>query len=400
MAVPPSAELPRLVKSPEFMNLVERVKRELQVSIVANVKASGTANGSGAETPSEFSFKFRCQRSNSDFLITAREMLEQFLLNHNVHVYPSPTAHTHKRGDSFAEAFPHFDSKVLSTAKARGHGMCRMSSRRDFLLRSFSESVDMGRSDVMSERRLRMANSSPDVKALFNSPAYIYKLDNPQEPDVPYMPGPTMDYWTPLAPIVRALSFSFICNNPSKGETSGFWYPQSQPTLELRGRSQARLRLATGSEVEGANIKTPLIAKSCAVARPDLLAFAHHGVVFETPSAGITDDLHWGHGWQFEPIVCHRALLPKCIWSPDVPAFCRHWYLRSKIGSGTRRRGRRRSFASNLKFRVVKRITPIPNSKHSFDTQTCYGTFFYMLQIPSRCCSLTAVSGLVSTGHV
>lgn len=123
MAVPPSAELPRVCTSSEFANLVERVKRELQVSIVPNFKTPATANGnSGTETPSEYSFKFRCQRSNSDFLITAREMLEQFLLNHNVHVYPSPTAHTHKRGDSFAEAFPHFDSKVLSTAKTRGHG--------------------------------------------------------------------------------------------------------------------------------------------------------------------------------------------------------------------------------------------------------------------------------------
>ncbi|EEB87882.1 hypothetical protein MPER_14575, partial [Moniliophthora perniciosa FA553] len=44
-------------------------------------------------------------------------MLEQFLINHNIRVFPSPTSHTHKRGDSFAEAFPHFDSKLLSTAK-------------------------------------------------------------------------------------------------------------------------------------------------------------------------------------------------------------------------------------------------------------------------------------------
>jgi hypothetical protein len=124
MAVPPSADLPRVCNLTEFNNLVERVKRELQVSIVPNIKSGGPGTGgSGSETPTEFSFKFRCQRSNSDFLITAREMLEQFLLNHNIHVYPSPTAHTHKRGDSFAEAFPHFDSKVLSTAKTRGHGL-------------------------------------------------------------------------------------------------------------------------------------------------------------------------------------------------------------------------------------------------------------------------------------
>lgn len=126
MAVPPNSDLPRICASPEFTNLVERVKRELQVSIAPNFKLIGASNGAAitaaSEVPAEYSFKFRCQRSNSDFLITAREMLEQFFLNHNVHVYPSPTSHSHKRGDSFAEAFPHFDSKVLSTAKTRGHG--------------------------------------------------------------------------------------------------------------------------------------------------------------------------------------------------------------------------------------------------------------------------------------
>ncbi|TFK76876.1 cytoplasmic protein [Pluteus cervinus] len=198
MAVPPSVDLTRLCASPEFAGLVDRVKRELQVSVSPNFKTAASANGSAAaEPPSEYSFKFRCQRSNSDFLITAREMLEQFLLNHAVHVYPSSTAHSHKRGDSFAEAFPHFDSKVLSATKTRGHG--------------FAESVDMGRVDLsrseVVERRLRMANSSPDVKALFNSPAYIYNLDDDDHEH--YIPGPAMDYWgtpsgnggAPLPPI-------------------------------------------------------------------------------------------------------------------------------------------------------------------------------------------------------
>ncbi|KAG5648158.1 hypothetical protein DXG03_006112 [Asterophora parasitica] len=188
MAVPPSADLPRILGTPEFSNLVERVKRELQVSIVPNLKTQGPVNGNSEnEAPTELSFKFRCQRSNSDFLITAREMLEQFLLNHNIHVYPSPTAHIHKRGDSFADSFPHFDSKVLSTAKTRGH-----------------ESVDMGRPDVGDrDRRLRMANSSPDVKALFNAPSYIYNLEEHDDVESTYMPppGPGVEYWTPLQPI-------------------------------------------------------------------------------------------------------------------------------------------------------------------------------------------------------
>lgn len=213
MAVPPNSDLPRVASSAEFNTLVEHVKRELQVSVSPNFKRPGLTNGSAVPevTPSEYSFKFRCQRSNTDFLLTAREMLEQFLQNHNIHVYPSPTTHTHKRNDSFAEAFPHFESKILSTARARGHGKVQVSS----LVRDSdhweTESMDMGRSDFMAERRLRMANSSPDVKALFNSPAYIYNLEAQGDGSIDStfnMVTPVqqdMDYWTPLAPIVRIL---------------------------------------------------------------------------------------------------------------------------------------------------------------------------------------------------
>ncbi|KAJ7139889.1 hypothetical protein C8R44DRAFT_606260 [Mycena epipterygia] len=184
MNVPPSAELSRLCVSADFNNLVERIKRELQVSVVPNIKMSIVNEDSGSEMPSEYTFKFRCQRSNSDFLITAREMLEQFLGNHNIHLFPSPASHVHKRGDSFAEAFPHFDSKLLSTA------------------RTHHESDDLGRPDIAGDRRLRLANSSPDVKALFNSPAYIYNLEEHGDlPQASYLSGGSLDYWTPLPPI-------------------------------------------------------------------------------------------------------------------------------------------------------------------------------------------------------
>ncbi|KAH7883897.1 cytoplasmic protein [Phlebopus sp. FC_14] len=209
MPVPPSPDLPKVCASADFAAFVERVKREFQVSITPNIKPATpilTTNGSSsfadqaqgqspsqapppsqsqtqAQAQGEYSFKFRCQRSNSDFLLAAREMLEQFLLNHNVHVYPSPTAHTHKRGDSFAEAFPHFDSKVLSTARRH-------------------ESVELARSEILGDRRLRLANSSPDVKALFNAPAYIYDLEEQEDSQSAYgPPGTGHDYWTPLPPI-------------------------------------------------------------------------------------------------------------------------------------------------------------------------------------------------------
>lgn len=72
------------------------------------------------------------------------------------------------------------------------------------LLNVYLESMDMGRSDVMADRRLRLASSSPDVKAMFNSPAYIYNIEQ-EEADPNYLPAPPvpgLDYWTPLAPIV------------------------------------------------------------------------------------------------------------------------------------------------------------------------------------------------------
>ncbi|THH02477.1 hypothetical protein EW026_g398 [Hermanssonia centrifuga] len=185
MAVPPQADLARLCTSPDFVAFVEKVKRDFQVVIVPN-KSTSPGGAHSSELPIE-SFKFRCQRSNSDFLVTAREVLEQFLLGHNIHVYPSTTSRTHKRGDSFADAFPHFDSKVLSTARTRQQN-----------------SADLGRpSESMIDRRLRLASSSPDVKALFNgSPSYIYHVEEEEDYDQPnYVPGPPTDYWTPLPPI-------------------------------------------------------------------------------------------------------------------------------------------------------------------------------------------------------
>ncbi|KAH9947646.1 cytoplasmic protein [Amylocystis lapponica] len=193
MAVPPQSELARVCALPDFIAFTERVKRDFQVVVSPSIKTSPAANGSSSELPTECSFKFRCQRSNSDFLGTAREMLEQFLISHNVRVYPSATSRTHQRGDSFADAFPHFDSKVLSTARTR-----------------HQNSADLGRpSEAMIDRRLRLASSSPDVKALFNSsPSYIYHLEEEEdlEPQSNYVPGPSnTDYWTPLGPIGSGL---------------------------------------------------------------------------------------------------------------------------------------------------------------------------------------------------
>lgn len=105
MVVPPHSELASIVQSADYITFSENCKRDYQVVIVPQIPPSGSG-----ERPS---FKFRCQRSNSDFLATAREQLEAFLVNAGVEVYPSTLG---KRADSYiTDAFPHFGSKLLST---------------------------------------------------------------------------------------------------------------------------------------------------------------------------------------------------------------------------------------------------------------------------------------------
>jgi hypothetical protein len=73
--VPPNPDLTRLVTSTEFILFAERVKRDHQIAIVPSAKF-----GQGNESI----FKFRCQRSNIDFLGTARDSLEEWLGQRNV----------------------------------------------------------------------------------------------------------------------------------------------------------------------------------------------------------------------------------------------------------------------------------------------------------------------------
>jgi hypothetical protein len=60
-----------------------------------------------------------------------------------------------------------------------------------------------------------MASSSPDVKALFNSPAYIYNLDEQEDAQSTHESAtdaydPNADYWTPLPPIVSPHTCGFF----------------------------------------------------------------------------------------------------------------------------------------------------------------------------------------------
>ncbi|KDQ13625.1 hypothetical protein BOTBODRAFT_111266 [Botryobasidium botryosum FD-172 SS1] len=160
MLVPSQPELARVCTTPDFVAFLERMNREMQVAVVPHIKTSGS---------DESSFKFRCQRSNSDFLAPVREMLESYLVKHHVQVYATHAASA-SRADSFTDAFPHFNSKLLSSAPA---GMLSHSTQSPELSRP---------SEGFVERRIRLASSTPDVKALFNnSPSYVYKLPEQDE---------------------------------------------------------------------------------------------------------------------------------------------------------------------------------------------------------------------------
>lgn len=221
MAVPPSSDVNRVCSSPDFLAFTERIKRDFQVSIVSNIKKG--SNNSPSVTPGESSFKFVCQRSNSDFLVTAREHLEQYLVSQNVPVYP--TFRSHKRVDSFADSLPHFDSKLLSAAHAHGHN----SKSASFSLPTRRPTNVSAVPEPTMDRRLRMASSSPDVKALFDNHSrghnhshsaqhqntFLYNIEQEDsaETDSVY-DSPSADYWTPLPQIVSDI-LSFIVRNYS-----------------------------------------------------------------------------------------------------------------------------------------------------------------------------------------
>jgi hypothetical protein len=89
-------------------------------------------------------------------------------------------------------------------------------------------SADFSRPEPMMDRRLRLANSSPDVKALFNnSPSYIYHLEEAQESldsQPSYAPAPVNDYWAPQPPIGRHgrfLSMSHANDDPTLSSIPG-----------------------------------------------------------------------------------------------------------------------------------------------------------------------------------
>ncbi|GAK66145.1 kh domain protein [Moesziomyces antarcticus] len=148
---PNSPELAQAIQLPEFATLTEQLKRDLSIAVSPVIEQRRPGG--------EAVFKLRLNRSNTDFLPTAKDAIEDFLINHNANIYAAPSR---TRSDSFASAFPHFANKLISTAAAA-------ESNESF--QNAAAAAAAAEQARVNERRLRAAASTPDIKALFDSPA-------------------------------------------------------------------------------------------------------------------------------------------------------------------------------------------------------------------------------------
>ncbi|KAJ8293162.1 Meiotically up-regulated gene 60 protein [Rhodotorula toruloides] len=138
--LPHSTEMANLALSQDFVSLTEKIKRDLNITILPWVDRSG-----GNE---ETIIRFCLNRSNVDFLATCRDLVEEYLVQRNINLYPGSLR---PRSDSFADVFAPFNSKLLSTSTMTGEGDARPDPRPG------------------SDRKLRLAASSPNIKAIFDA---------------------------------------------------------------------------------------------------------------------------------------------------------------------------------------------------------------------------------------
>ncbi|KAK4705799.1 hypothetical protein P7C70_g410, partial [Phenoliferia sp. Uapishka_3] len=148
--LPHSDEMSNLTISQDWMGLTERIKRDLNITILPWVDRSGC----GEETI----VRFCLNRSNVDFLATSRDLVEEFLVGRKINLYPGSLR---PRSHSFADAFPFFNSKLLSTISA--------------------VEPEMRQELPMDRSKLRLAASSPNIKALFDANPTSYPYRTPAQ---------------------------------------------------------------------------------------------------------------------------------------------------------------------------------------------------------------------------
>ncbi|KAF9289890.1 hypothetical protein BGZ68_008374 [Mortierella alpina] len=93
-------------------NGVEQDDEKLAKSLSSLTDSDDESNDSEEE---DHIFIFKYSRNNEDYLQNAKELLVQYLINNQIEVYDDEIRIQRPRSDSFAEAFPHFNSKILSS---------------------------------------------------------------------------------------------------------------------------------------------------------------------------------------------------------------------------------------------------------------------------------------------
>ncbi|UZJ54328.1 hypothetical protein CBS101457_003648 [Exobasidium rhododendri] len=179
---PYSVDLERLLASHEFVALTERVKRDLNINIVLvmnghqqDVSPTIGSNSQQQQRGGEAVFKLRLNRSNADFLPAAKDALEDFLISRNIDVYETQER---QRSDSFASSFPHFANKLISSVSQATESTdsfqtdlaARYHQQQQHLQHHQQQQQQQQQQQAQESNILRAAASTPDIKALFDSP--------------------------------------------------------------------------------------------------------------------------------------------------------------------------------------------------------------------------------------
>jgi len=175
--LPHSAEMAQLALSPDFVSLTEQVKRDLNITILPWVDRSGAGE--------EAIIRFCLNRSHVDFLATARDMVEEYLVARKIALYPGSLR---PRSDAFAaDPFPFFNSALIQTVagdKAPEQGATSRASH----VRAGGPVGVPGGNMGMDRSKLRMAASSPNIKAIFDAsptPPMPFGYRQPNEQSFP-----------------------------------------------------------------------------------------------------------------------------------------------------------------------------------------------------------------------
>jgi hypothetical protein len=104
-----------------------------------------------------------------------RESSEDCLVSRNIDIYESQDR---QRSDSFASSFPHFANKLISSVP-------QAAESTDSFQTDSASRYHQQQQQVQEHNRLRAAASTPDIKALFDSPNAPQGLFYPSNPPPP-----------------------------------------------------------------------------------------------------------------------------------------------------------------------------------------------------------------------